>query len=380
MKVILSVDSVRFPLTGIGRYTYELATQFKKVEGLDIKFFSGFKFLSEEIAIPDEQAGAYHFIKKIAQRSNFLSDMYRVVMPVLKYKALKGFEDYIFHGPNFFLPPFAGRRIATFHDLSPFTWPQCNTPQRIRFTQKELIKTLERADALITDSNFTRQELANYFSWPIEKIYSVPLASSSEFYPRSTDVLISALSKYNLKPGGYTLFVGTIEPRKNLLALLDAYSRLPFSTRMHWPLIISGYQGWRSDLIHERIAVAERQGWARYIGFTAAKDLPYLFAGAHLFAFPSLYEGFGLPVLEAMASGIPTVCSNAASLPEIVDGVALMSSPEDIFALTENLARGIEDDDWRLSSRNAGLCRAQSFSWRRCAEETLEVYKKVIES
>lgn len=379
MKVILSVDSIRFPLTGIGRYNYEIASHLRKIEGLDVRFLSGFRFLPE-LHFPREQADAYHFIKKIAQSSNLISDAYRLIVPLLKYKALKGFEDYLFHGPNFFLPPFAGRRIATFHDLSPFTWPQCNTPQRIRFTQKELLKTLERADALITDSEFTRQELANYFSWPIEKIYSVPLASSSEFYPRSSEDLNPVLEKYGLKPGGYTLFVGTIEPRKNIIFLLDAYLRLPQAVRKNWPLIISGYQGWRSDAIHERIAMAERQGWARYLGFTAAKDLPYLFAGAHLFAFPSLYEGFGLPVLEAMASGIPTVCSDVASLPEVAGGVALMSSPEDVSALTENLAQGLEDEAWRLTSKMAGLHRAQYFSWQRCAQETLGVYQKVIAS
>lgn len=377
MKVILSVDSIRFPLTGIGRYNYELANKLRGLKNLDIRFFSGFRFLSE-LGMPKEQGGSYHLIKKIAQNSNFISDVYRVVMPLLKYKALKGFEDYLFHGPNFFLPPFAGRRIATFHDLSPFTWPQCNTPQRIRFTQKELLKTLERADALITDSEFTRQELASYFSWPIEKIYAVSLASSSDFHPRSIESLTPVLARYGLKPGGYTLFVGTVEPRKNIVVLLDAYSRLPEVIRKNWPLIICGYQGWRSAAIHERIALAERQGWARYLGFTAAKDLPYLFSGAHLFAFPSLYEGFGLPVLEAMASGIPTVCSNAASLPEVAGGVALMSSPEDVPALTENIIRGIEDDAWRLTSKTNGLRHAQSFSWQRCAQETLSVYQKVI--
>ena len=99
-------------------------------------------------------------------------------MPLLRRRALKHYGDYLYHGPNFFIPPFPGRSVATFHDLSPFTWAHCHAPQRIRYLQKELEKTLDRADALITDSEYTRRELAEYFSWPLERIHTVPLASS----------------------------------------------------------------------------------------------------------------------------------------------------------------------------------------------------------
>lgn len=156
---------------------------------------------------------------------------------------------------------------------------------------------------MITDSHYTRQELADYFAWPLERIHAVPLASSPEFHPRSPDALRETLARHGLEPGGYSLFVGTIEPRKNIEALLDAYGRLPLALRQRWPLILTGYHGWRSESIHSRIAQAQQQGWARYLGFAASEDLPLLFAGARLFTFPSHYEGFGLPVLEAMSSG-----------------------------------------------------------------------------
>lgn len=377
MKVILSIEPVRFPLTGIGRYTYELARQLQEsAEITDLRFFAGRKFLPT-LPLVEAQGGRQHKLKQFVQGSYLASEAYRLLMPYLKAQALGSYDNYIYHGPNFFLPPFAGPKVATFHDLSPFTWTQCNTPQRIRYMQKELRKTLDTANALITDSEFTRQELANYFSWPIDKIHAVPLACGEEFHPRSIEELEPFLQLYGLKKGEYTLFVGTIEPRKNIIALLDAYAMLPLVIRQRWPLVLTGYQGWRSDAIHARIRKAESEGWAKYLGFLPAEQLPLLFAGARLFAFPSLYEGFGLPVLEAMASGVPVVCSNSSSLPEVVGDAALMAVAEDIYGLSKLLERGLQDNIWRTYAQERGLERAKGFSWASCAKQTTEVYSSI---
>lgn len=224
-----------------------------------------------------------------------------------------------------------------------------------------------------------RQELADYFNWPLDRIHAVPLASSPQFHPRSPDALREALARHGLQPGGYSLFVGTIEPRKNIVSLLDAYSRLPLALRQRWPLILTGYHGWRSEAIHDRIAQAQQQGWAHYLGFVASADLPLLFAGARLFTFPSHYEGFGLPVLEAMSSGVPVVCSNSSSLPEVAGPAALMCAPDDVEGLTALLQKGLEDEAWRATAVQQGLLHAGGFSWERCAQATVEVYKSVRE-
>jgi alpha-1,3-rhamnosyl/mannosyltransferase len=205
------------------------------------------------------------------------------------------------------------------------------------------------------------------------------LASSAEFHPRGADELRGALSRHGLEVGGYSLFVGTIEPRKNIETLLDAYSRLPIELRKRWPLVLTGYHGWRSESIHQRLDSAKREGWAYYLGFVPSEDLPLLFAGARLFTFPSLYEGFGLPVLEAMSSGVPVVCSNNSSLPEVAGDAALMCEAQDTETLTELIQRGLEDEAWRASAVEQGLLHAARFSWERCASETLQVYKTVVE-
>lgn len=377
MKLILSVEPVRFPLTGIGRYTYELASRLQHSSEIsDLRLFAGRRFLSA-LPKPSDQSDAVHGLKRFVQKNALAVEAYRRLMPYLRKRALRGHEEFIYHSPNYYLPPFAGRSVATFHDLSPFTWAHCQAPQIARYLQKELKLTLERADALITDSHYTRQELADYFSWPLERIHAVPLASSPEFHPRSPDALRETLARHGLEPGGYSLFVGTIEPRKNIEALLDAYAQLPLALRQRWPLILSGYHGWRSEVIHSRIAQAQQQGWARYLGFVASEDLPLLFAGARLFTFPSHYEGFGLPVLEAMSSGVPVVCSNSSSLPEVAGSAALMCAPDDVEGLSALLRQGLEDETWRAAAVQQGLLHAGGFSWERCAQATIEVYKSV---
>lgn len=380
MKLMLSVEPVRFPLTGIGRYTYELARRLQQSEEIaDLQFFSGASVLPALPTAGNASGGGYG-LRRAVQKSALAIEAYRVLMPLLRRRALKHYGDYLYHGPNFFIPPFPGRSVATFHDLSPFTWAHCHAPQRIRYLQKELKKTLDRANALITDSEYTRRELAEYFSWPLERIHTVPLASSEEFYPRAEGELQEPLARHGLIPGGYSLFVGTIEPRKNIVGLLDAYSRLPMDLRQRWPLVLTGYQGWRNDDILQRLETARREGWARYLGFVSADDLPLLLGGARLFAFPSLYEGFGLPVLEAMSSGVPVVCSNSSSLPEVAGAAALMCAPQDVPALTELLQQGLEDEVWRAAAVAQGLQHAASFSWERCSAETLQVYRRVMES
>ncbi|PTU78580.1 glycosyltransferase family 1 protein [Pseudomonas indoloxydans] len=380
MKVVVSVESVRFPLTGIGRYAFELARSLQNNSLVsELVFFSGTRALSS-LSSPGRDAGGGYALKKVIQKSYLAVELYRLVMPLLRARSLRGFSDHVYHGTNFFVPPFPGKSLATFHDLSPFTLSHFHPAQRNRYVQKEMINSLSRVSNLIAVSEFGRQEISSYFSWPIDKINTVSLASSGFFRPRMAGEIFQDLLKYGLSPGLYSLYVGTIEPRKNIETLLDAYGRLPLDLRQRWPLILSGYQGWRSESIHKRIEVAQREGWARYLGFVANEDLPALYSGARLFAFPSLYEGFGLPILEALSSGIPVVCSNSSSLPEVSGGAALMCDPLDVDSLTVNLQRALEDEVWRTTAIQEGLRHAATFSWQRCARETVEVYRKVMNS
>ncbi|WP_027147199.1 glycosyltransferase family 4 protein [Methylobacter marinus] len=383
MKAIVSIDPVHFPLTGIGRYTFELARHLNKLDDIcDLKLLSGSHFVSSlpeaKECVDDRRASLTRQLKKHLLKSHTVVDLANGFKNWKKQRTLLGLEDFVFHGPNYYLPEFAGVSISTFHDLSVYSWAHCHPPERVRFMQKQIVLSLRRADMLITDSEFTRQEVAQHFSWPLDRIRSVSLASSAEFYPRNQAEWSSAGIRYSLTMGGYALFAGTIEPRKNLDVLLDAYMLLPLSLRQRWPLVMTGYQGWRSEKLHERIKAANREGWVRYLGYVPAEDLPLLYAGARLFVFPSLYEGFGLPVLEAMASGVPVVCSNSSSLPEVAGDAAGVCEATDVDSLSELIARGLEDETWRNRAIEKGLARAAQFSWDRCAKETVAVYREAI--
>lgn len=379
LKLILSIDPVKYPLTGIGRYTYELARELARTPEIEVvRFFSGARF-RDSVPVPAPEAGQFGGLRRRLLKSRLAVALYRLSAPRLKARALAGFEDHVFHGPNFYLPPFGGRSVVTMHDLSPYAWEHCHPPERVRYMRAEIELSLKRASLLITDSEFTRREVADHFGWPVERIHAVPLASAPEFRPRAADEVATVLRIYALGAQGYSLFAGTIEPRKNISALLDAYAMLPDATRRRWPLVLVGYRGWGGERLHARIAAAERQGWARYLGFVPAEHLPALYAGARLFAFPSLYEGFGLPALEAMASGVPVVCSNSSSLPEVVGDAAATCASEDVDTLAGLIARGLEDEAWRSDATEKGLQRARRFSWQRCAQETVAVYRAAVQ-
>ena len=381
MEVILSIDPIRFPLTGIGRYTFELARHLKEIKDIEqLRLFSGYRFITlpEPMQSAQPMALPTHQLRKKLIKSPLIIALYSRVSPVLKQAALRGYTDHVYHGPNYYLPPYKGPSVCTFHDLSVFTWAHCHPPERIKYMRKEIAKTLKRADMLITDTETTRQEVATYFGWPLDKIRAVLLGCSEEFRPRSVDELTPLLTKHALSFQGYSLYVGTIEPRKNLDVLLDAYALLPPSIRKQWPLVLIGYKGWRSEQLHARIEKAVEEGWAHYLGFVEANDLPLIYSGARIFVFPSLYEGFGLPVLEAMASGVPVVCSNASTLPEVTGDAAAMCEPQDVDGLSELICRALQDENWRNQAIGKGLLQAASFSWQRCAEETAKVYKNLI--
>jgi glycosyltransferase involved in cell wall biosynthesis len=245
----------------------------------------------------------------------------------------------------------------------------------VRLRQRESARTLQRADVLITVSECMRQDIAAFFDWPIDRIVATPLASPEALHPRSPQTLLPSLTWLGLEPEAYVLFVGTIEPRKNIERLLRVYERMPAKLRLRWPLVLAGHHGWNSQHLHAQIQAAQSQGWLRYLGYVPQHRLPELMAGARLFVFPSLYEGFGLQVLEAMASGVPVVSSTASSLPEVCGDAALMHDPQDDEMLLAHLKKGLEDEVWREQARARGMVQAGRFSWARCNEQTLAAYR-----
>lgn len=267
--------------------------------------------------------------------------------------------------------------MATVHDLSVFKYPETHPIERIRHFERDFKTSMARASHLITDSEATRGEVMEFLGWPAEKITAVHLGVSPQFAPASEIELEPCLSRYGLGFKRYALCVSTLEPRKKIVNLLQAYEGLPAAVREQYPLVLVGGAGWLSEALHATIDRLEAQGWLRYLGFVPEADLPALYAGAQAFVYPSIYEGFGLPVLEAMASGVPVVTSIFTSLPEVTQGAARLVDPDDIDALTSGIHASLCDEAWRATAIETGLAKARNFTWSRCVEQTIDVYRQV---
>lgn len=371
-------------LTGIGRYTYELAKGFRQSPLLEqVKF----QFLLGWVDDPQTLIDKYHSgdkahagvpgspLKQWAHakaRSAFWA-----VSPTIKGIITAPYKDYIYHSPSFVLPHFAGKCVSTVHDMSAFRVPQYHPEFRVRYQEKIFPHLVKKGNLFITDSEFSKRELLDFFPACENRVVSVPLGADPMFQKRGKEALASVLAAYGLQVGAYTLSVGTIEPRKNVERLIDAYANLPLELRMHCPLVLVGGQGWNSAQIHYKIGIYSAQGWLKYLNFVPDSDLPLIYSGAKVFACISHYEGFGLPVLEAMASGVPVICSNAASLPEVGGEAVLYVNPEQTEEVREALAQLIVDDVKCAHLAALGLARAQQFSWARAAEQTIQAYTQI---
>lgn len=368
-KLILSSEAIQPPLTGIGRYTWELARRLPDMLGKDnIRFYHQGCWVADPASLLDPTRPNI--------RRNWLQRQEPSWARTTRLKwACRG---KIFHGPNYFLPACADIGVATIHDLSVFKYPETHPIERIKQFEREFTKTISRAAHLITDTETTRQEVIEFLSWPVDKITAVPLGVSADFKPRSEEMLTPYLNNLGLTANSYSLCVSTMEPRKKIGNLLQAYQRLPHDTRQHMPLVLAGGAGWLSDALHDEIERCSRQGWLQYLGFVPEADLPLLYAGARLFVYPSAYEGFGLPVLEAMASGTPVVAANVSTLPEITHGAAILTNPDDIEKFANDIERALYDCSWIASTKALGLKVASEYSWERCVQQTVSVYKKTL--
>jgi alpha-1,3-rhamnosyl/mannosyltransferase len=380
LKIILAVDAIQAPLAGVGRYALELANRLPYQTDIEeVRFFSRWRFLDNiaerraSAASPGDGAGA---LKKLL-KNRITSWLYGTVSPVIHKVILASYNDYIYHSPNYYLPAFNGRTVATFHDLSIYKYPEYHPAARVAYMKRQIPLALKRADFIISGSDFTRQEIIDFLGWPEDKIVSVPNGVGFEYMPYPGHQIQKPLLEIGLKPGSYSLCVGTIEPRKNISGLLRAFSRLPVDLQHRWPLVLGGARGWHSEEIHSRIEHMQAKGVVRYLGYVPESVLPILFAGARAFLFPSFYEGFGLPVIEAMACGVPVMTSNCSSLPEISGGAAHLVTPEDEAQLTEGIRLVLEDEEWRNAIIPLGFEVAKRYSWDSTVQKTVEVYRRV---
>lgn len=285
----------------------------------------------------------------------------------------------LLHSPDFIIPKFGARHlINTVHDLTFLLHPEFLTEDSRRYYGGNIGPSVARADAVIAVSNATKADLVNLLEVPAEKVHVIYEGISERFQPMTAEEIAPVLTQFDLSPG-YILFVGTFEPRKNVPGLLRAYAELRSRRSDAPPLVLVGNRGWLFDEAMRLINSLKLTEHVRYFENLPDAELPALYNGAHCLSLTSHYEGFGFPVLEAMRCGVPVVVSDRASLPEIAGGAALEVSPDDSSALADALERLLFDNDLRRELRAKGLERASTFTWERCCEETVALYRAVAE-
>lgn len=280
------------------------------------------------------------------------------------------------HSPDF-IPPIAGakRRIITVHDLNFVYYPQFLTDESRRYYLDQIEWAVRVADHISADSHATRRDLINLLNVPPEKVTTVHLAANP-LYERTWDetAVNDTLAQHNL-PRGFILFVGTLEPRKNIPMLLKAYHQLREETAVDVPLILLGGKGWIYDDIFATIDELNLRDHVRHLSGIFDEQLAHLYTAAGVLVTPSHYEGFGLPALEAMHSGCPVIVSNRGSLPEIAGDAGMQLDADDVDAWSGALERVLTDGELRGEMVRNGRFHAQTFRWETAAKQTLAIYQ-----
>lgn len=280
----------------------------------------------------------------------------------------------VMHYPANFCPPLGGEHlVVTVHDLSFLRHPEWFSAERALYYRAAFAITRRRAARFIADSHATCDDLINIAKVPADRVDVAHLGVSESFRPAPPEAQAAARARYKL-PKQYFLYVGTLEPRKNVPRLLQAFDAIAHD--LPHDLVIAGREGWKVDGIQQALAAIKHASRVHFPGFIANEDLPAVLSAASGFTWPSLFEGFGLPPLEALACGTPVLTSNTSSLPELFDGHALLVSPEDTSAIAEGLRQLAAVP----AATPESIAHAQSFTWEKTANAVAMAYARVARS
>ncbi|MBI5303473.1 MAG: glycosyltransferase family 4 protein [Chloroflexi bacterium] len=374
MQLTIGIDftSASRERAGIGRYARELVRALSRLDGTN-------RYV---LFVPrDAHAELLRFdwspnftIRRAPLTERYLAALWHRARVPLFVEAFIGKVD-VFYSPDFLLPPTRARRtLVTVHDLSYVRVPECFPAPLLNYLNRAVPRALARADLVLADADSTRRDVNDVYRVPRDKIKTLYSGVDPRFNPSiapESQARVHELTRG--KP--YLLAVSTIQPRKNYARLIEAFGRIANSQFLvrNSQLVISGAKGWMFEDVFQKVERLGLQERVIFPDFFADDDLPALYAGATLFVYPSLYEGFGLPVAEAMACGAPVVCSHASSLPEVAGNAALYFDPHDVDAMANAMQRALTDESLRDDLRARGFAQAKKFSWDKAARE-LQTY------
>lgn len=378
MRIGIDVTAAITQGGGIGRYTRELIQALVYVDpDNEYHFFSAKrpKSLPVKKLVPSASNVHYH-PAPIGER--WLYRIWYRLRLGLPVQWMTGRLD-LFHSPDFVLPPVSSGipTLLTVHDLSFIHFPETFPVALVEYLNDVVPWSIGRATHILADSQSTKQDLMNIWQVPAGKITVLYSGVNEIFQPVNDEAKLTAVRrKYSLENFPYLLSVGTVQPRKNYQMLIRAFAPIAQSQPHH--LVIAGGKGWLEE---EMLAEVKRQNLndrVHFIGFVDDADLPALYSSATLYAMPSLYEGFGLPLLEAMACGVPIITTNTSSLPEVVGNTAVQLPPTDESAWTQAIAELLTNPSRRAHMTAEGFRRVRQFTWQKSALQLLQIYRDLL--
>jgi glycosyltransferase involved in cell wall biosynthesis len=356
------------PLTGIGRYSFELSKALLNHSSLGLSFYTSSPVdssIKKELLLGRFRSGSYH--------NRLLSMLWS--QTTLPYMARKDCID-LFWGTTHRLPrylPQSIARVVTIHDLVWKYAPQTMRPTSLLVEKKLMPEAMKLADLIIADSQGTADGIAQSFPQYLHKVRVIHLGATKS---------ILATNPASPAPLGinqpYGLFVGTLEPRKNLIRLIEAYASLPQSHRDQTALVIAGGKGWGGVDLEVAIKKNGLERSIKLVGYVNEQQLATLYANARFLAMPSIYEGFGLPVVEAMQHGTPVLVSHTGCLAEITGDAGVLVDPLSVQSIAHGIEQLIRDDDLVSTLKANAILRSQYFTWSRCASQTLSVFNEAM--
>ena len=355
--------------TGIGHYTLELARALAAIAP-DDEF---------EIVAPSAVLSALSSLPNLHFRDAGVTGLSRrywwpIGLPLYCRRA--SFD--LFHGTNFDLPYWVScPTVLTIHDLSLLLYPHTHVSHLVRRARLRLPRMARKATVIIAPSGTVKEEVCKHLGVDSGRVFAIPEAARAAFYPAPTSEVDPVLKRLGISTE-FILFVGTIEPRKNLLTLVRAFERVVHAHASPLQLVIAGHEGWLSNDLTSYLDGLGIAKQVRFTGHLSDDELRSLYSACRVFVYPSFYEGFGLPLLEAMACGAPVVTSNVPGIIETVSDVARLISPTDAEDLARAITALLEDENERAYRSRAGISHAKKFSWERTAAATLDVYQEAI--
>ncbi len=383
MKIAIDAKPLFTQRTGIGRYMYHLLREFSLLDQENDYFLcGGIRSIGKTRLGPAKDVAQY---EQLLQRSIVqfkvpfpFRKIIRIASGVYTQAAIRMKGAEIFWGTNYFgLFGKSFKTVITIHAMAHAYYPECMHPVMGRDLRRKLKSHAIKADLILTESEHSKGDIIRFLGVREEKIRVIHNGVSHEFHPLENKGEMEKLrQKYHL-PQRFILFVGMIEPRKNIIGLMDAFRRLIRDPGFKHHLVIVGSNGWKTQKIFKAAEDLVRNGRIHFTGYAPEADLPGLYNLADLFVYPSFYEGFGFPVIEAMACGVPVITSNASCLPEIAGDAAVYVIPTQTEELVSAIGTVLGNESLSQHLRQKGIERAKQFSWKTAARETLDAFNAV---